>query len=261
LNKPVGPYGLCHLSLRMRLIPAFLPLLLIGACPWGFTEGVKPSPAPTSQTVSPSAKPAAGQIASVATPRLLTYTVRKGDSLGRIAKTHGLSREQLRKLNQLPLQKSLYPGQKLLLTSGNPSPAKAAVTSSETLPKREAMIRSALSYQGVHYRYGGISSRGLDCSGFVVRVMLNQGVALPHNAAALFGKGVPVSRASLSPGDLVFFHTRGRSLRISHVGIYLGEGNFIHASSGKGRVRIDTLLGGYYQEHFAGARRIISQQQ
>jgi lipoprotein Spr len=66
--------------------------------------------------------------------------------------------------------------------------------------------------------------------------------------------GKPVSRSELRPGDLVFFRTRGN--RISHVGIYIGNGKFVHASSARGRVRVDTLTSGYYHQRYVGARRI-----
>jgi cell wall-associated NlpC family hydrolase len=119
------------------------------------------------------------------------------------------------------------------------------------------MLNTALAYQGVRYRYGGMTSRGFDCSGFVARVLLGQGVSAPHNAAALYGHGENVTSGNLQPGDLVFFQTRGRG-RISHVGIYLGNGRFIHASSGRGQVRTDSLSDGYYSRRYVGARRIIT---
>jgi peptidoglycan DL-endopeptidase LytE len=249
----------------MGLIVSCLPVLLTGVCSWARAEGATIPQAKTlsahSRLQEKSSLPAGAISTKLPNLTPLIYVVRKGDSLSKIAQAHGISRARLLELNKLRTNKNIFPGQKLVLPSGkvpSPSPGKAAAGQSQALSRQETMIRSALSYQGVHYRYGGLSSRGLDCSGFVVRVMMNQGVSMPHNAAALFAKGVPVSRAGLTRGDLVFFHTRGKSLRISHVGIYLGEGNFIHASSGKGQVRIDTLLKGYYQQHFSGARRILS---
>jgi peptidoglycan DL-endopeptidase LytE len=259
LKRLIGPKGFSILSLRMRLIPLFLIILLTTACPWGMTLAVKDSPTPipaiTSQHSTPSLTPDSSEKSVVMTPPAPTvYIVRRGNSLSKIAQAHGLATEQLAKFNKLDLKKPIFSGQKLLIPAATGGKQKPP-----TLSKQEAMIRSALSYRGVRYHYGGISSRGIDCSGLVVRVFMNQGVEMPHNAAALYGKGKPVSKAALSRGDLVFFHTRGRSLRISHVGIYLGEGNFIHASSGRGRVRTDTLLSGYYAQHFVGARRIIGE--
>jgi len=117
------------------------------------------------------------------------------------------------------------------------------------------VVRTGLTQKGRRYRWGGsIPSTGFDCSGFTSYVYGRKGVALPHNAAAHFGRGAAVPKSSLKPGDLVFFHTRGR--RISHVGIYAGEGKFVHASSARGRVRVDSLNSGYYSERFRGARRV-----
>lgn len=118
-----------------------------------------------------------------------------------------------------------------------------------------SVVEYALSHLGARYRYGGMSSRGgFDCSGFVAYIYKKYGVNLPHSSSAQFRMGKPVSRKELQPGDLVFFNTRGR--RASHVGIYIGNGKFIHSSSARGRVRIDTLDSGYYKERFLGGRRL-----
>jgi cell wall-associated NlpC family hydrolase len=94
----------------------------------------------------------------------------------------------------------------------------------------------------------------MDCSGLVARVLNSHGITAPHNSRALYRLGKAVARKDLRSGDLVFFHTRGRG--ISHVGIYMGGGKFVHASSGKGRVRVDTLDEGYYARRYVGARRV-----
>jgi cell wall-associated NlpC family hydrolase len=117
-----------------------------------------------------------------------------------------------------------------------------------------APVRRALGYLGARYRYGGSGARGFDCSGFTSYIYRQHGITLPHNSAAQYRVGKPVSRSELRPGDLVFFRTRGN--RISHVGIYIGNGKFVHASSARGRVRIDTLTSGYYHQRYVGARRI-----
>lgn len=82
------------------------------------------------------------------------------------------------------------------------------------------------------------------------------GYILPHNALAQSQLGTPISRDELSTGDLVFFMTCGSS-HINHVGIYIGEGQFIHASSGQGRVTISSLNEGYYRQRYARAVRIM----
>ena len=117
-----------------------------------------------------------------------------------------------------------------------------------------AVVRRALGYLGTRYRYGASGARGFDCSGFTSYIYRQHGINLPHNSAAQYRVGKPVSRSELRPGDLVFFRTRGS--RISHVGIYIGDGKFVHASSARGRVRVDTLTSGYYHQRYAGPRRI-----
>jgi cell wall-associated NlpC family hydrolase len=94
----------------------------------------------------------------------------------------------------------------------------------------------------------------MDCSGLVARVLRIQGVIAPHSSRELYKLGRRVTRKELEPGDLVFFRTRGRG--ISHVGIYMGEGQFVHASSGGGRVQVDSLDSGYYARRLVGARRV-----
>lgn len=118
------------------------------------------------------------------------------------------------------------------------------------------MMAFAESMKGTPYRYGAASRSGTDCSGFSLQVLRHEGVKLPRTAAQQSRKGQPVAKSSLKPGDLVFFRT-SRGSRITHVGIYKGDGKFIHASSGKGRVRVDSLNDGYYRNRFATARRVV----
>jgi cell wall-associated NlpC family hydrolase len=108
----------------------------------------------------------------------------------------------------------------------------------------------ALAYLGVPYLWGGSTPTGFDCSGLVSYVYAQLGVALPHFAAAQWGFGVAVPTAELQPGDLVFFD------KLDHVGIYLGNDEFIDAPHTGSFVRIDTLSEPWYQKHYVGARRI-----
>ena len=129
-----------------------------------------------------------------------------------------------------------------------------AADASAVADGQPSVVRRALKYLGTRYRYGASGARGFDCSGFTSYIYRQHGISLPHNSAAQYRVGKPVSRSELRPGDLVFFRTRGR--RISHVGIYIGNGKFVHASSARGRVRIDSLTSGYYHKRYVGARRI-----
>ncbi|MEQ1823191.1 MAG: NlpC/P60 family protein [Fimbriimonadaceae bacterium] len=118
-------------------------------------------------------------------------------------------------------------------------------------------VSAAQSMLGTRYVWGGTSRGGVDCSGMVQRAYKQIGVNLPRTSRDMSGVGVHVAKSELKPGDLVFFHT-GRSSRINHVGIYIGNGKFTHASSGKGRVRTDSLNDGYYQRKFATSKRVLT---
>jgi cell wall-associated NlpC family hydrolase len=141
-------------------------------------------------------------------------------------------------------------------TKSQPTASKPPTTAdaSAVADGQPAVVRRALGYLGTRYRYGASGARGFDCSGFTSYIYRQHGISLPHNSAAQYRVGKPVSRSELRPGDLVFFRTRGS--RISHVGIYIGNGKFVHASSARGRVRVDTITSGYYHQRYVGARRI-----
>jgi cell wall-associated NlpC family hydrolase len=117
---------------------------------------------------------------------------------------------------------------------------------------RERVTRTARSYLGVPYAWGGTSPAGFDCSGFVMYVYARVGVSLPHNAAAQYAYGTPVRRDQLRPGDLVFFDD------LRHNGIYIGDGRFIHSRQSGRRVSISLLAGPWYAEQYVGARRLLT---
>lgn len=121
--------------------------------------------------------------------------------------------------------------------------------------RSESLVRTALRFRGTPYRYAGTSSRGMDCSGLVSRVLNAHGIRAPHSSAALFKMGRPVAFKDLRPGDLLFFATRGR--RVSHVGLYMGNGKFVHASSRSGGVITSSLSEPYYAKRYVGARRLF----
>ena len=117
------------------------------------------------------------------------------------------------------------------------------------------IVNNSMKYIGVPYVFGGNSPRtGLDCSAYVKLVFSEVGINLPRTADAQFTVGTPVSTSDLMPGDAVFFQTYAPGA--SHVGIYVGEGNFIHASSSRG-VTISSLSSSYYSTHYIGARRMV----
>jgi cell wall-associated NlpC family hydrolase len=189
-----------------------------------------------------------------------TYTVKRGDTLGAIARRHGISVAALARENDIRNPHRIRQGQELcipqkvaqapsLRTKGLCDEAAAENDSGD------ALVDTALGYRGVPYRWAGMTTRGMDCSGLVARVLLSHGIRAPHSSRELYKLGTAVSRDQLRAGDLVFFNTRGRG--ISHVGIYVDDGKFVHASSSGGKVETDRLDTGYYQRQYVGARRVM----
>lgn len=124
-----------------------------------------------------------------------------------------------------------------------------------TTSKADKIIATAKKYIGVPYVWGGESPSGFDCSGFVQYVFKVHGISLNRTTETQYKHGSYVSKSNLKPGDLVFFQNTYRA-GISHVGIYIGNGQFIHASSSKG-VTISNLSSSYYTSHYYGARRVL----
>jgi cell wall-associated NlpC family hydrolase len=133
-------------------------------------------------------------------------------------------------------------------SSQPPSPSPPAPAPSSR-GARAAQI--ALRYLGIPYRWGGASpSTGFDCSGFTMFVYRQVGVSLPHYTVAQYGYGRAVSRGALAPGDLVFFNG------LSHVGIYIGGGRFVHSPHTGDVVKISSLSDSWYASTWVGARRL-----
>lgn len=136
----------------------------------------------------------------------------------------------------------------------------APVAIADAVPQEPptGMVERALSWLGVRYRFGGQDEKkGFDCAGLVRRVFSTVAVDLPRTAAAQFRQGCIVEHHELQPGDLVFFrntYKRG----ISHVGIYIGNGEFVHAASRRRSVTVDRLDAPYFRSRFAGGRRVAA---
>lgn len=124
-----------------------------------------------------------------------------------------------------------------------------------------SLLDRAKAFLGTPYRYGGRSPKGFDCSGFVSFVFDSFGVALPRSSVHQARQGESIDLDEIQPGDLLFFKTRGKTNRISHVGIYMGDGRFIHAGSWGSRksrcVKISELDGDYYIKRLVSARRVL----
>jgi cell wall-associated NlpC family hydrolase len=139
----------------------------------------------------------------------------------------------------------------------NPKAIQQAPLVQQVRDRASELVISAMNFLGVRYRWGGDSvEEGFDCSGFTRHVFDRSiGLLLPRRAEeqARDPNLMPVSREELKPGDLVFFHTLKRAF--SHVGIYIGEGKFIHAPRTGAEIRIEDMRDTYWSRRFSGARR------
>lgn len=163
---------------------------------------------------------------------------------GFVVPAHADEAPQLAQLAQAPLQASLS------LSELPPSMMSRAVDGMQNT------LDQALDLMGIRYKRGGNSPEtGFDCSGFVRHVFgASLGLSLPRSALAISQVADRIDKQELQPGDLVFFNTMRRAF--SHVGIYLGDGQFVHSPRAGGRVRIENLGDRYWKRRFDGARRI-----
>jgi len=116
----------------------------------------------------------------------------------------------------------------------------------------QALIATGQKYMGVPYVWGGTTTSGFDCSGFTQYVMKENGITIPRTAAEQYATGTAVEKSNLKVGDLVFFTTYKPGA--SHVGFYMGNGKFLHASSAAKQVTVNSLSEQYYVDHYIGAR-------
>lgn len=216
---------------------------------------------------------------------VVSYTVRKGDTLWSIAKRFGAPIDDIKRMSGISANKPLPIGAKLTIPSKEDArDEEMSAAEEETISEgaiarfgprvarqlekearaadvntkgRHGVIRTALTCRGARYVRGGTSMRGFDCSGLTRYVYSRWGIELPHYSVAQASYGKAVNKRELQPGDLVFFQTRGR--RISHVGIYVGEKKFVHASTPRRGVIVSSLDQPYYASRFRTARRLLKQ--
>jgi peptidoglycan endopeptidase LytE len=239
-----------------------------------------------------------------------THVVRKGDTLGKIARAHRVSVSKIQAANGLE-GTHLSVGKKLVLPGGkartkrrkarptpgaqlsivdsqgstpsgdarklpteaelaelarsvkaagaaSPGVAAASEAGKADVSVRDRLLRVAQRMLSVPYRYGGTTLWGLDCSGFVQKTFAFLDLDLPRSAREQYREGAKVAKSDLSPGDLVFFRTYAKYP--SHVGIYLGDNRFVHASSRDRKVTVESLDTPYYMKRYIGAKRLLFEQ-
>jgi cell wall-associated NlpC family hydrolase len=138
--------------------------------------------------------------------------------------------------------------------ASTPPPAASSGATKSTLDTGRQAAGAAQSMVGKPYRYGGASPAGFDCSGLVLYSYKRAGIALPHGTDRLRSSSRAIKVADLRSGDLLFFNQEGK--KFGHVGIYLGQGRFVHAPSSGKSVRTDRLDSPYWKKHLSEARRI-----
>jgi len=229
------------------------------------TDGVveKPSGQASKKLSAGAAKRASREMDS--------YSVQKGDSLYTISRKVGLSTEEIIKGNGLHTS-ALKVGQVLLLprdgsqpdeeeeelddgdeTAQAEPPAHAPLGKWSNLEERSLLVRVAKTFLGVPYKLGGSTLRGIDCSALVKKIYEIFNIELPRTTREQFKIGKKVDMAQLEEGDLVFFKRYGNR---AHVGIYVGDNQFVHASSYSREVKIDHLDTPYYSQRFLRGVRI-----
>lgn len=217
--------------------------------------------------------------------RAVYYTVKNGDTLSTIARKTGVSVKQIMALNTIR-PKSLRIGRKLVLAKSTQLSENEPIDEDDedvaddenggekgdlaqwekdrqkqeellgkwsSSDERQLFVKVATGFLGAPYRLGGSSLKGIDCSAFVRKIYQIFDIDLPRNARAQSKIGISIDREELVEGDLVFFHTRRP---LGHVGIYIGNNEFVHASSTRKVVRIDSMDTPYFQKRFQRAVRI-----
>ena len=223
-----------------------------------------------------SAEPGESEAESVAASSLPRgeYVVKKGDTLGRIARRYDVTIKELKKENNIK-GNSIRSGQVLYIPGYERQETEyRVVTEKSTIHEsngqydytepdvengrfsKESIIQVAKKYLGAPYKFGGNDlATGIDCSGYVKKIFSRFNVYLPRTARDIYySSGYSIPKKKLDTGDLVFFTTYAKYP--SHVGIYIGNDEFIHASSASRKVTIDSINKQYYKKRYIGAKRV-----
>lgn len=231
------------------------------------------TPAPV-RAKSAGAKKATGSAKEAVKVATQKYKVRAGDNLSTIARRHGMKVAGLQRLNNLK-DSRLKIGQILLVAGKKPKTETVRATefveengrliTQIAVPNAEGYFTDSLeavgvepiarTYLAIPYRYGAQSRKSTDCSGFVQQVFREFDIKLPRTAREQYTVGMKIDRTDLASGDLLFFRTRAKKKYPTHVGIYLGNGKMIHASSRSRKVVISDVNHPYYVKRYVGAKR------
>ncbi|TWT02449.1 LysM peptidoglycan-binding domain-containing protein [Planomicrobium sp. CPCC 101079] len=213
----------------------------------------------SSSNTSPAATAPASSVSAPSTSATGTYKVVSGDTLSGIAHRHGVSVTQIMNWNNLTsslirVGQTLKIENSLVATQPSTTPVSAPVTAPTNSSTVNTIISTATSLQGIPYVWGGSTTRGFDCSGYIYYVYNKAGISVPRtNTTGLDARSYDVSKPQV--GDLVFFKNTYRQ-GISHVGIYMGNNKFIHA--GGDRVQITSLNDSYWGKHFDSFKRLYA---
>jgi len=191
----------------------------------------------------------------IGTEQKIFYQVKKGDTLENVAKKFGITPEEIKKYNLLG-EEDFKVGQIIII------PEKKKLSDSEEKEtqienwkfSRAEIVSNAFSYLNMPYKLGGSGKKYIDCSTLTRLVYKKIGIELPKTSYYQFKEGEKVSLREALPGDLVFFR---RSKYVGHVGIYIGDNLFIHASNKMGKVTIGSLDSPYFKRHFVCVKRYI----
>lgn len=222
---------------------------------------------PKKQLASKSAEKGKASAKSAETE---TYIVKKGDTAHSIAEENGITLAEFKRLNKMRKKAALRSGQKVLVPRKAPEEEEEALDPSDEVPEivaddipsaalgkwkdpdeRNLFIKVVKSFLGVPYKLGGNTVRGIDCSAFVKKVYEIFDVTLPRTAREQSLIGKKVVRSDLQEGDIVFFKTRR-----DHVGIYVGNNQFIHMSYRSRQAKVDSMDSQYFTNRFLRAVRV-----
>ena len=180
-----------------------------------------------------------------------THKVAKGETVSSVAKKYGISAATLAKINHIKTTTKLAACKILQLIT--PAEEYLSINKIKMEGGNQAMVNFAMTLQGTRYVSGGTSRGGFDCSGLTSYVYKQFGKKIPRTSAAQFKGGKKVAAGDLQKGDIVCFTTRRSGC--SHVGIYIGNNKFIHASTHRTGVIVSSLSEKYYASRYLGARR------